>query len=94
MKDKDSIPIQIEEISASNDDIFLSLEIFGKNDGMPDEYKLIANKNGEHVFENNGKDFPQRIIYMLKPDGSLYMRVEGNSEGQARYQEKFLTKIR
>jgi hypothetical protein len=94
IKGKDSIPVQIHEISAVNEDISLSLEIFGKNDGMPDEYALITNKNGEHVFESNGKEFPQRIIFTLKPDGSLYMRMEGTSDGQARYQEKVLTKIR
>jgi len=91
---KDSIPIQTNEIHSVNEDIYLSIEIFGKNDGMPDEYTLMSNKNGEHVFERENKDFPQRIIYLLKPDGSLYMRMEGTTEGQACYKETNLTKIR
>jgi hypothetical protein len=94
MKAKDSIPSEIHEISAVNEDILLSLEIFGKNDGTPDEYKLLSNKNGEHVFESTGKDFPQRIIYKLQPDGSLYIRMEGITEGESRYLEKTLTKIK
>jgi hypothetical protein len=94
MKDKDSISTEIHEISSANDEILLSVEIFGKNDGNPDEYKLISNKNGEHVFESPDKEFPQRIIYILKPDGSLYLRMEGTYEGQSRFEEKKLTKIR
>src|SRR5664279_5348381 len=35
MKGKDSIPSEIDEISNSNDEILLSMEVFGKNDGNP-----------------------------------------------------------
>jgi len=35
------------------------------------------------VFENQLHDFPQRIIYMLQPDGSLLAAIEGNGpDGQ------------
>jgi hypothetical protein len=94
VKGHDSIPIQIQEVSALDEAISLSMEVFGKNDGLPEEYALIANKNGEHVFESSGKDFPKRIIFILKPDGSLYLRMEGTSDGQSRYEEKILTKIK
>lgn len=94
MKGKDSIPVQINEISSVNEDISLSIESFGNNDGYSDDYVLVTNKNGEHVFESASKDFPKRIIYKLNPDGSLYIRLEGTTDGQARYQEKILTKIR
>ena len=94
IKGKDSLALEIDEISVSNDDILLTQEIFGKNDGTPNEYKLITNKNGIHVFESSGSDFPQRIIFRLNPDGSLYTRLEGTTDGQARYQEKVLSKIR
>jgi Domain of unknown function (DUF6265) len=94
IKGKDSIPIQLNEIGFVNENIALSIEIFGKNDGLPDEYNMVTNKNGEHVFESTAKEYPQRVIYRLQPDGSLYIRLEGTSEGQARYQEKILTKIK
>jgi hypothetical protein len=93
-KDKDSISTEIHEISSANEEILLSMEIFGKNDGAPNEYKLITNKNGEHVFESADKEYPQRLIYILKPDGSLYLRMEGTDKGQTRFEEKKLTKIR
>lgn len=47
-------------------------------------FKLIKYQNREATFENPEHDFPQRIIYRLEPDGSLFARVEGTSNGKAR----------
>jgi hypothetical protein len=47
-------------------------------------FKLIKLENREATFENPQHDFPQRIIYRLEPDGSLFARVEGTSKGKAR----------
>jgi hypothetical protein len=38
----------------------------------------------EVVFENPEHDFPQRVIYRLRDDGSLLARIEGTENGQAR----------
>ena len=40
-----------------------------------------ARLSSEATFENLEHDFPQRIIYRLKPDGSLLARVEGAKQG-------------
>ena len=42
-------------------------------------FKLIKYQNREATFENLEHDFPQRVIYRLEPDGSLFARVEGTS---------------
>ncbi len=34
------------------------------------------------VFENRQHDFPQRVIYELKDDGTLVGRIEGTSKGK------------
>jgi hypothetical protein len=47
-------------------------------------FKLIKYQNHEATFENPEHDFPQRVIYRLEPDGSLFARVEGTSKGKAR----------
>ena len=47
-------------------------------------FKLIKYQNREATFENPEHDFPQRVIYRLEPDGSLFARVEGTSNGKAR----------
>ena len=47
-------------------------------------FKLIKLQNKEAVFENPQHDFPQRIIYRLQPDGSLFARVEATVKGQLR----------
>ncbi|MBN1187478.1 MAG: hypothetical protein JXB49_34700 [Bacteroidales bacterium] len=69
------------------------LEIIPNNEyEEPEKYLMIVNKNGEHVFENKMKDFPQRIIFVFNTDGSLYYRLEGSIEGQAQYQDFNLNK--
>ena len=47
-------------------------------------FKLLKLQNKEAVFENPQHDFPQRIIYRLQPDGSLFARVEATEKGQTR----------
>jgi hypothetical protein len=47
-------------------------------------FKLVKLQNKEAVFENLQHDFPQRIIYRLQPDGSLFARVEATDKGQLR----------
>lgn len=54
-----------------------------KPSGQPEaSFKLIRAGAREAVFENPAHDFPQRIIYRLKEDGSLQARIEGVSNGQ------------
>ena len=47
-------------------------------------FKLVKLQNKEAVFENPQHDFPQRIIYRLQPDGSLFARVEATEKGKTR----------
>jgi hypothetical protein len=47
-------------------------------------FKLIKLQNKEAVFENPQHDFPQRVIYRLQSDGSLFARVEAAVKGQLR----------
>lgn len=53
----------------------------GQNEAV---FKLIKLQNREATFENPEHDFPQRIIYRLEPDGSLFARIEGTSKGKPR----------
>jgi hypothetical protein len=56
-----------------------------KPSGQPEgSFKLIKLANQEVVFENPEHDFPQRIIYRLQPDGSLFARIEGTTNGKLR----------
>lgn len=47
-------------------------------------FKLVKWENKEAVFENPQHDFPQRVIYRLQPDGSLFARVEATANGKTR----------
>lgn len=45
-------------------------------------FKLIKFSPNEVVFENPEHDFPQRIIYRLEKDKSLFARIEGKNNGK------------
>lgn len=45
-------------------------------------FKLIKFKPNEVIFENPTHDFPQRIIYRLEKDNSLFARIEGKNKGK------------
>jgi hypothetical protein len=45
-------------------------------------FKLIKFSSTEVVFENPEHDFPQRIIYRLESDKSLFARIEGKNKGK------------
>jgi hypothetical protein len=40
-------------------------------------FKLVAQTDTDVVFENKEHDFPQTIVYSLRPDGTLQAYVEG-----------------
>jgi hypothetical protein len=49
------------------------------SDGKPENVYLLKTLADEYVlFENEGKSFPNRIMYRLASDGSLIPRNEGN----------------
>jgi hypothetical protein len=52
----------------------------------PTPFVLVADKDGEAVFENKAHDFPQRVIYRRCGDG-LCARIEGTVGGKALAQE-------
>lgn len=47
-------------------------------------FKLVRASATEVVFENPDHDFPQRISYVLQPDGRLLAAIEGTRNGQTR----------
>lgn len=45
-------------------------------------FKLVKFSGNEVIFENPEHDFPQRIIYRLEKDKSLFARIEGKNNGK------------
>ena len=62
-------------------EIFYVAKPSGQEEGS---FKLVKLQNKEAVFENLEHDFPQRVIYRLQAEGSLFARVEGTLKGQVR----------
>lgn len=55
-------------------------------------FKLVNISENEVIFENSEHDFPTRIIYRLKSDGSLLGRIEGIDNGTPRAAEFPMTR--
>jgi hypothetical protein len=48
-------------------------------------FRLVTINDHEAIFENLRHDFPQRITYALKPDGTLLAAIEGpGKDGRTR----------
>lgn len=62
-------------------EIFYVAKPSGQEEGS---FKLVKLQNKEAVFESLEHDFPQRVIYRLQAEGSLFARVEGTLKGQTR----------
>ena len=50
----------------------------------PTDFKLVAVEQRRAVFENLQHDFPQRISYQKKADGTLVARIEGDVGGKVK----------
>jgi hypothetical protein len=70
---------------------YLRLEQFGSEifytakppqNPYPVAFKLATFADNIATFENPHHDFPQRIIYTFKEDGSLHARIEGPQDGE------------
>ena len=71
--------LQIRETDAGE------IEYIAKPSGQTEAtFFMVLLSEGEVVFENPAHDFPQRIIYRLKPGGNLEARIEGNVDGELR----------
>ena len=80
--DGKTVEFEFLQIREDNDG---AIHYVAKPSGQPEAaFKLIKLQNREVIFENAEHDFPQRIIYRLQPDGSLFARIEGKLQGQIR----------
>lgn len=66
-------------------DLTGDLAFVAKPSGQPEaSFKMVKNDADGAVFENPAHDFPQRVRYQLKSDGSLHARIEGTKDGKTR----------
>lgn len=81
---------------------FLRLEQFGNeifytakvaHNKYPVPFNLVKVDEKVFKFENPQHDFPQRIIYKQKKDGSLHTRVEGSQNGTESGFDLFFMKV-
>ena len=64
-------------------DVNGDIHFVARPSGQPEaSFKLLKMSEREVIFENPAHDFPQRIIYPLAPDGSLFARIEGVRNGK------------
>lgn len=68
------------KIEQQGDDVVMTPMPMGK---ASVGFKLVRFEGKRAVFENREHDFPKRIIYGLREDGSLLARIEGDKPEQA-----------
>ncbi|MBC8366464.1 hypothetical protein H8E52_03550 [bacterium] len=56
-------------------------------------FTLLSYSDKEAVFQNLQHDYPHRIIYCLKEDGSLLARIEGVVDGEDKSMELPMQKL-
>lgn len=80
-------------IEQFGNDIFYVVKVAESKYPVP--FKLIKLDKNEVTFENSEHDFPQRIIYKLKADGSLHARIEGRTtKGEEQGMDFLFNKIK
>jgi hypothetical protein len=72
-------------IEARSDGIYYVAHPKLRNPGT--EFKLGRLSDSEAIFENPQHDFPKRIIYRKKADGTLVVRIEGDGTEKEKPQE-------
>lgn len=55
------------QLYANHKQIWYVPTVADQNDGAPVAFKLVSSTSHQFVFENPQHDFPQRIVYHLKP---------------------------
>lgn len=64
---KDTTILESIQLYADRKDIWYVPTVTDQNDGAPVAFKLVSSTSHQFVFENPVHDFPQRIVYHLKP---------------------------
>jgi hypothetical protein len=90
--DNDTMFSEIIKIELKGGELYYVAAVPGNPN--PVSYKLIKSENNSTTFENLKNDFPQRVIYTLNADGSLYARIEGQRSGKDSKQEFNFTKVK
>ena len=93
-KGSDSSATEKFLVQREDDGIIMSVELAEQEGAPPSYFHLVSNKNGEHVFEDQNNNYPQRLILRLNPDGLLYYRQEGIRDGQSLFNEQIMNKIK
>lgn len=63
----DTTLLESIQLYADRKDVWYAPTVMNQNDGAPVAFKMISSTNHQFVFENSQHDFPQRIVYHLKP---------------------------
>jgi hypothetical protein len=85
MSGPDTLFSEKMKLEMKDGDIFYIVRT--KQNAEPVSFRLEQYEHNEALFTNPEHDFPQRIIYRLEADSSLYARVEGKEEGKERKEE-------
>ena len=64
---KDSVLLESIDLVQKDDEYWYIPTVPDQNNGLPVHFRLVKEEGMKLIFENSLHDFPQRIIYHLKP---------------------------
>lgn len=64
---KDTIHLESIRLILSDDQFYYIPTVPDQNQSMPVSFKLVQTQDLKFIFENPDHDFPQRIVYHMKP---------------------------
>lgn len=82
VKGKDSTLQETLEISKNDTTWYYTSTVVGQNNSQPVSFKIIFQRVGEFICENQAHDFPQRISYRRYLPMLMFASIEGNNKGR------------
>jgi hypothetical protein len=77
----DTIVLENVQLVERDSGIFYIPIVSDQNDRKPIPFRLIDVEKNSYTFENKRHDFPQRVIYKLVSQDSMFARIEGTLAG-------------
>jgi Domain of unknown function (DUF6265) len=85
LKGTDTIALENMELQLIDEAAYFIPTVSGQNNNLPVRFKMIGFANSTFTFENKEHDFPQRVIYRLINNDSIFARIEGSVGGKNKF---------
>jgi hypothetical protein len=83
----DTIVLERVRLAKEGARIVYAVRVDGENDGKETLFYLRSITNSDYIFEDKEHDFPQRVVYNMRPGNALHAYIEGIIDGKSKRSE-------